>query len=148
MIRRLRRRFDGKGMMIRRSVWTTMAVAISAVLVSACGKPTDRYLGTWQDVRNPARTLVIQENGQEFLAKDIDDTPSAFACKDLGKNLFSGHIQQCPDHRVSTVILKAEGDILKNVEPLPLGLGISTIVVDASSGQLIVGSSRYKRVGY
>ena len=85
MIRRLRRRFDGKGMMIRRSVWTTMALAISAVLVSACGKPTDRYLGTWQDVRNPARTLVIQENGQEFLAKDVDDTPSAFACKDLGE---------------------------------------------------------------
>ena len=135
-------------MMIRRSVWATMAVAVSAVLVSACGKPTDRYLGTWQDVRNPARTLVIQENGREFLAKDIDDTPSAFACKDLGRNLFSGHIQQCPDHRVSTVVLKADGDTLKNVEPLPLGLGISTVVLDSSSGELIVGSSRYKRLGY
>ncbi len=135
-------------MMIRRSVWATMAVAISAVLVSACGKPTDRFLGTWQDVRNPARTLVIQDNGQEFVAKDIDDTPSAFACKDLGRNLLSGHIQQCPDHRVSTVVLKADGDTLKNVEPLPLGLGISTVVLDPSGAELIVGSSRYKRVGY
>ncbi len=133
---------------MRRFGWTMMAVAISGVLVSACGKPTDRYLGTWRDVRDPARTLVIRENGREFLAKDIDDTPSAFACKDLGRNLFSGHIEQCPDHRVSTVILKADGDTLKNVDPLPLGLGISTIVFDSSGGELIVGSSRYQRVGY
>ncbi len=49
---------------------------------------------------------------------------------------------------MSTVVLKADGDTLKNVEPLPLGLGISTVVLDPSGAELIVGSSRYKRLGY
>lgn len=130
--------------MAGRRVALAVVVATSTIFsaCSKCEKPSDNLsdlVGTWRSERNHDVTLTISRNGNEFLAKDVDNSP--FKC-----NPFATPPKMCPNHKEETMVLVPHGEPLEapNSTAATLMGGISMVALDHATGELVVDGGRYK----